>query len=209
MGYLQTTTRVAKGSVQDAADAAIQQGAASSMQEAVAEALMNVDMIVLIDQSGSMIERDARGGKSRFDAADEALAELQEQYPGRIALVEFSSEARFLPNGIPTRMGEGTDMLKPLAWVKALDAGDTFTIVLISDGEPQMVNGRYSIDPERETIEFAKSLGAPVHTIYIGEEGGRGEAFMRRMAAATRGRSFESEVPGELMPGVIALLGAG
>jgi len=166
----------------------------------VMNVLMGVEAIVLLDQSGSMGIHDARDGRSRFAAADEELRNLQELYPGKIALVEFSDRAQFCPGGLPSRMGRGTNMIAPLEWVVAAGADGIFDIIMVSDGEP---------DEENRTIEFARRMKGPIHTIHIGRENGDGADFLRRLAAATGGRRFEAAKPGELGAGVIALLGAG
>lgn len=161
----------------------------------LAESFLNCDVLVVIDQSGSMGERDAAGGRSRFDAADNELQRLQKQHPGRIAIIEFSSAVRFCPGGVPSRDGGGTDMVAALDFARVSDGA--CKIVLISDGEP---------DKEAATLAAARRYQHPIHTIYIGPEGGAGHDFLNRLAAATGGRSFESAAPGLLGEGVSQLL---
>lgn len=195
--------KVTAGSLQDAID-----NGAANTGSAVMDALLRVEMIVLLDQSGSMNGMDTRDGRSRFDVAEDELAKLQARYPGKLALVEFSDVVNFLPGGVPTRIGSSTNMIAALRWLEALGVGDAFTVVLISDGEPTE-GTNYGGDPETDTIHVARGLNCPINTIYIGEEAGPGEEFLRRLAGATSGRQFEADKPGELMPGILALLGSG
>lgn len=166
----------------------------------VMNVLMGVEAIILLDQSGSMNAIDTRDGMTRFEVADEELLNLQQMYPGKIALVSFSDRAQFCPSGVPVRMGQGTDMVAPLRWIVAAGADGLFDVIMVSDGEP---------DDAEKTLRFARDMKGAIHTIYIGEEGGRGANFLRRLATATGGRQFESDRPGELGTGVIALLGEG
>ena len=166
----------------------------------VMSVLMDVEAIILLDQSGSMAAHDTRDGRSRYNVADEELQNLQAMYPGKLALVEFSDRAQFCPGGMPTRMGRGTNMIAPLEWIVASGADGLFDIIMVSDGEP---------DEESRTLDFARRMKGAIHTIHIGPDGGYGADFLRRLAAATGGRRFEADKPGELGAGVIALLSDG
>lgn len=161
----------------------------------LAESFLNCEIIVLIDQSGSMVTRDAPGGKSRFDAADGELMQLQRAHPGKVAVISFSSKVEFNPGGIPNREGARTDMAAALNFIHMADG--VARIVLISDGEP---------DSEGATLKAAARFRSPLHTIYIGPEGGRGEAFLARLAAATGGQTITGAAPGLLATGVDQLL---
>ena len=195
MRSIQKTASVpTKGSVQDIAD---------STGKRVEDVIAGASHIVLIDQSGSMADHDTSDGRSRFDVAESELRKIQELYPGAVVVVEFSDHAQFLPNGIPTRIGASTNMIDALDWIKRAGADGLFEIVLISDGEP---TSRNSWNAEEETLAFARTLKGRINTIYIGEEGGEGYRFLQRLAATTGGREFEAPKPGELAPGIIALL---
>lgn len=164
----------------------------------LAETFLNCDGILLVDQSGSMSSCDAPGDQSRYDAADKELARLQREFPGKVAVVAFSSTAVFCPGGVPMRLGGGTDMGEALRFVKvADDAG--LKIILISDGEP---------NSESEALAAARQFKTRIDTIYIGPEddyhGGR--AFLQRLAKATGGQFFKSTAPGLLADGVETLL---
>ena len=161
----------------------------------LAESFLNCEVLVVIDQSGSMGERDAPGGRSRYDAADGELQRLQKQHPGRVGVIEFSSAVKFCPGGLPSRDGGGTNMAAALNFARVSDGA--CKIVLISDGEP---------DRKNETLVAARRYRHPIHTVYIGPEGGAGRDFLNQLAAATGGRSFESTAPGLLGEGVSQLL---
>lgn len=153
----------------------------------LAESFLNCEIIVLIDQSESMSAMDAPGGKSRFDAADSELMQLQRAHPGKVAVIAFSTTVVFCPGGIPSRLRESTNMSAALDFVHMADG--VSKIVLISDGRP---------DSEEATLKAARRFRSPIHTIYIGPETGEGRAFLARLAAATGGRTFKSAAPGLL-----------
>jgi uncharacterized protein with von Willebrand factor type A (vWA) domain len=161
----------------------------------LAESFLNCEVIVLIDQSGSMGAKDAPGGLTRFDAADEELMRLQKAHPGQVAVISFSTNVQFNPGGLPNREGMTTDMAKALDFARIADGASR--IVLISDGEP---------DSESATLEAARKYRHPIHTIYIGPEDSHGRAFLSRLASATGGRIFESAAPGLLAEGVTSIL---
>lgn len=163
----------------------------------LAESFLNCDVLVLIDQSGSMTTKDAPGGKARFDAADTELFRLQKQYPGRVGVISFSTFAVFSPGGVPNRDGGSTDMAAALDFARVADG--VCKIVLISDGEP---------DSQPAALAAARRFKNAIHTIYIGsnDDNDGGRAFLARLAAATGGRTFESSAPGLLADGVERLL---
>jgi len=164
----------------------------------LAQSFLSCDVLVLIDQSGSMAARDATGGRSRYDAADAELTRLQGQHPGKVAVISFSSSVEFCPGGMPNREGCGTDMAAALNFAHVADG--VCQIVLISDGEP---------DEEGRTLAAARRFQHPIHTIYIGpEDGGAwgGRAFLEKLARATGGQAFKATAPGLLGEGVERLL---
>ena len=144
----------------------------------LAETFLNCEVVVLIDQSGSMNARDV-SGRSRYDAADDELARLQREHPGEVAVISFSSWPAFCPGGVPDRAGLGTDIAAALKFARVADG--VCQVVLISDGEP---------DSEQKALAEARRYRNPIHTIYIGPERGDGRAFLERLAAATGGRTF-------------------
>lgn len=171
----------------------------------LAESFLDCDALLLVDQSGSMAAKDAPIGKlefgvnpfqSRYDAADQELARLQKELPGKVAVVAFSNTAVFCPGGVPMRLGGGTDMVEALKFVKVVD--DTgIQIIMISDGEP---------NDENETLRVAKTFKTKISTIYIGPENGDGRQFLQQLARATGGEFHKSNAPGLLKESVETLL---
>jgi len=166
----------------------------------LAESFLSVDALILVDMSGSMGDRDAPGGRTRYEVAEQELRELQAALPGKIGVVAFSSDVQFCPTGVPVRMGGGTDMAKALKFVRAADG--LAKIVLISDGEP---------DSADATLKEARLFKHRIDTVYIGPESGpyaRGREFLQRLAAATGGQSLQSAAPGLLKNETLKLLKA-
>lgn len=176
---------------------------AAASGQSIARLIAACEVVVLIDQSGSMIESDTRDGRSRFDVANEELAKIQATYPGQVAVISFSSNVQFCPGGVPYREGSGTNIAAALEFTRMADG--LCDIVVISDGEP---NEPWP-DGEDAALKAAASFKGPIHTIFIGKAGGEGEAFLDRLAGKTGGRRFVAPKPGELGAGIIALLGGG
>ena len=161
----------------------------------LAESFLNCEVLVLIDQSGSMNAQDASGGKTRFDAADAELFRLQKQHVGQVGVISFSNHVRFCPGGMPIREQGGTDMAAALNFARVADGASK--IILISDGVP---------DSEGDALRAAAKYQYPIHTIYIGPEDGNGRAFLSRLANATGGQSLKGNAPGLLAESVNELL---
>ena len=53
----------------------------------LAESFLNADAILIVDMSGSMAANDAPGGLERWDAAENELRRLQEENPGKLAVM--------------------------------------------------------------------------------------------------------------------------
>lgn len=165
----------------------------------LAESFLSVDAILVIDMSGSMAAADAPGGRTRYEAAEAELRDLQAALPGRVAVVAFSDEAQFCPSGIPPRLGSGTEMGRALHFVHPADG--VARIIMISDGEPNSAE---------DALRVARSFKHRIDTIYIGpEDRGRGRAFLERLASATGGQSIQSAAPGLLRSEAQRLLAAG
>jgi hypothetical protein len=150
----------------------------------LAESFMDVDAMIVVDVSASMMEEDATGNRKRYDVACSELARLQEELPGKIGVVAFSDRAQFCPNGKPYFMARNTDMEAALTFVKPVD-GCGVRLILISDGEP-------TSDPD-ETLKLAGKFTTKIDTIYIGPEMGVGRDFLRRLSEATGGISVTQE----------------
>lgn len=190
--YLQRQeSQAVKGSIKDTA---VAKGIT------VAEAFAEADAVVVVDTSGSMAERDAGNGRTRYMVACEQLAKLQADMPGRVAVVSFSDQAIFCPSGVPTNQDGSTDMAEALRFVHRCDG--LMRIVMISDGLP---------DAQEAALREAARFTAKIDTIYVGAENGYGRDFLRRLAEATGGIAVRQDVKelGLLAENVQRLLLAG
>lgn len=145
----------------------------------LAESFMNAELVAIVDTSGSMNSRDARGGRQRYEVACDELATLQKAHTGKIAVISFSDRAQFCPAGIPMYMGNLTDLAGALRFAKVCDAA-TMRFVVVSDGEPNDAEAALSV---------ARTYQGRIDTVFVGPEGGRGAAFLQRLAAAQGGRT--------------------
>ena len=162
----------------------------------LAEQFLDVEHVAIVDVSPSMEERDSRGGRPRIDVAQEELAALQAEFPGRIAVFAFSDACRLVAGGVPSRSGGGTDLANALRTTWPYD-GLGVRFVVISDGEPD--------DPEA-ALEAARAYRSPISTVYCGPEGGPGRRFLRRLAESTRGGHATAARAAELALAVRPLL---
>lgn len=147
----------------------------------IAEQLLDAEHVVLVDVSPSMEAHDSRGERERLRVAQEELARLQAEFPGKLAVYAFAGECRPVPGGVPAFLpglaGSGTDLAGALRTVKRLD-GLGLRFVVISDGEP---------NSEHESLTEARAFTSPISTIFVGPEGGSGQDFLRRLATAAGG----------------------
>lgn len=177
--------------------------------QSLAESFLSADLIVLIDTSSSMEERDVPpadmpefGGKAgaarqRYAVACEELKRAQASAPGRIAVVSFASFAQFCPGGIPPKPMGGTNLHHALEFVQPADG--TVKYLVISDGSPT--------SPD-ECLTLARSFASTIDTVYVGPKGDSGEDFMRRLAQAGGGAHHAKRLP-ELAATIAGLLPAG
>lgn len=176
--------------------------AAMSRREnmSLAESFLSVDVLIIVDTSGSMCRKDAPGNRSRYSAACDELATLQVGNPGKIGVIAFSDMVQFCPGGVPMNFEGSTNMTAALKFVKVAD-GLGIKLILISDGEP---------DSRSETLKIARTFATKIDTIYIGSErNGSGRKFLEELAAATGGTSMKSAAPAMLGDPVTQLLAAG
>lgn len=184
------TTAIIQGSI----GAVAQQSGKS-----IAESFINADAIIIVDTSGSMETTDSRGGKSRYDVACEELKNLQASLPGKLALLSFSDDVQFCPNGIPFLFGGGTDLTKALKFAKTADLSSGMRFIVISDGEPHDESG---------ALTMAKTYKNHIDTIYVGPENGDGQEFLKRLAKASGGQGTTAAQVKELASSVKYLLEA-
>jgi len=151
----------------------------------LAESFIHCDAIVIVDTSGSMSGCDAPGGLSRYQAAVRELEALQNDCPGKIAVLSFSDQVEFCPGGLPIYFGGSTDVAGALSFARIADVPG-MQFYLISDGQP---------DDEQAALGVARSYTNKINTVYVGPESGRhGRAFLARLAEATKGQSAIAEL---------------
>lgn len=179
---------------------AIVQGSLSAIaqqnNQSIAETFINADCIILVDTSGSMAACDARGGKSRYEVACEELKNLQGSMPGKLAVIAFSDDVLFCPSGVPFDYQGGTDLTKALKFAKVADVTG-MKFIVISDGQPEN---------EETAIATARTYKNHIDTIYVGPEGGAGQAFLRKLAKASGGTGVTADRVKELASNVERLL---
>ena len=169
--------------------------------KSIAESFVGADVIVLVDTSGSMSARDSKNNQSRYDVACAELASLQQNLPGKVAVISFSSDVMFCPNGTPFNFGCSTDMVKALQFCKVADNIPNMRFILISDGEP---------DDKPGTLSIARTYKNKIDVIYVGSElHPTGRDFLQELARATGGKSVTVDRAKELQAGIVQLLKAG
>jgi len=167
--------------------------------KSIAETFINANAIIIVDTSGSMHATDSRGGKSRYDVACAELKHLQGSLPGKLALLSFSDNVQFCPSGVPFDFGGGTDLAKALKFAKIADLASGMRFIVISDGEP---------NDESEALAIAKTYRNRIDTIFVGPEGGMGQAFLNHLAKASGGQGVTADRVKELADTTQKLLAA-
>jgi len=172
---------VVKGSVSQVAEAT---------DRTIEEALMDCEAVVFVDTSASMNAEDSREGRSRYDVACTELGKLQNQLPGKVAVVSFSSSVVFCPNGTPQFLKGSTDVAGALKYGQRLDRAFDMRFILISDGEP---------DNETAALKVAAQYRNRIDTIFVGRAGGWGRDFLKRLAAASGGQAVIDDAAQNLL----------
>lgn len=167
-----------------------QQDIANKQGISLAESFLNAEIVVILDNSGSMGNTDTPQGISRVELAQQHLNTLQGKNPGKVALICFGSEVTYSPSGMIVPVGGSTDLANALQFAKIAD-GCGLKIVVISDGEP---------NDESRALAVARTYTTKIDVIYCGSESDyRGRDFLQRLARATGGQFFTSDNPGELL----------
>lgn len=165
--------------------------------QSIAESFIGAEMVVIVDCSGSMNQRDSRDGRSRHEVALEELAQIQADMPSKVAVIAFSDMAIFVPGGQPPLLHGGTNLAGALRFAKAADVPDVLFVV-ISDGEP---------DNQDEALAVARTFTQEISTVYVGPESDpRGRDFLKKLAKMQGGRSVTADRAQELASKVVALL---
>src|SRR6266545_6420216 len=139
-------------------------------------------MVVILDVSYSMDERDAmyNGQRCRrIDAAKQQLIEIQARFPGQVAIIAFSDEAEAVPGGVPPEPNGWTNLHLALELARAADTG-AMKFCIISDGLPQMQELAH-----REAEKFS----VPLDVIFVGNQQD-GRRFMQDFAQQPGGQFY-------------------
>lgn len=155
----------------------------------LAETFVDAECVIIVDTSSSMQVYDSRGGRTRYDVACEELRFLQEANEGKVAVLSFSNECIFCPSGVPTYLGQMTDMAKALDFAKVADVPG-IRFILISDGEP---------DDERRALNIARTYHNRIDTVYVGpEDRPYGLDFLQELARLSGGLNATADRAQEL-----------
>ena len=170
----------------------------AQQKQSLAETFIGCDCVIIVDTSGSMDEKDSRGGLSRYEVARQELASLQKTLPGKLAVISFSTDPMFCPGGTPQYFGASTNLAKALEFAKIADvAGIRF--IVISDGEP---------DSAEAALNAASKFRGKIDVVYVGPESRpTGRDFLARLAAQSGGTSVTADRVMELAEKTLMLLG--
>ncbi len=163
----------------------------------LAESFVGVDVVILLDVSGSMVMEDSRDGRSRYDVALEELAQLQANMPGKLAVIGFSDHPEFAPSGQPFFQGGRTDLAKALQFARMADiTGMRF--IVVSDGQP---------DDERAALDVAATYQGRIDCVYVGPETDlHAQEFLNRLAQAHGGQKVTADRVQQLAATIETLL---
>jgi hypothetical protein len=162
---------------------------AKTSGKSLAETFVNADCIVIVDTSGSMDEHDSRAGNTRYEVACEELANLQNSLSGKIAVLAFSNDTIFCPNGVPQFLGGSTNLAGALKFAKMADVPG-IRFIVISDGQP---------DSEEQALAAAKTYKNRIDVIYVGPENyPAGRDFLQKLAQASGGIAITADRAKEL-----------
>lgn len=170
---------------------------AKQNNKSLAETFMSADAIVIVDTSSSMDTYDSRGGRTRYDVACDELAALQNNLPGKVAVLAFSDQTMFCPSGQPYRYGSGTNLAGALKFAKAADVPG-MRFIVISDGQP---------DSESEALAVARTYKNKIDVIYVGPESNpTGRIFLQRLANESGGQIITADRAQNLLDAAQTLL---
>jgi hypothetical protein len=159
------------------------QQVARDQGKSLAETWMNCKVLCLCDTSGSMNACDSRDNQKRYTVLVQELAKVQEKHPGQVAVISFSSDVVWCPNGIPVFQDMGTDVVAALKYAKPIDK-EGIVIFLISDGEFYEVN---------EAVQLAKTFKAAINTIFVGDPNDHDAYKMLQKLAKASGGSHQND----------------
>lgn len=173
-------------------------------------------VILILDNSGSMQDSDA--ANLRFTGARLFISLLDTG--DSVGLVAFSTTSQMLTDGLVTidqevqkdalirslslQAPQGfTDIKAAFEQAASMSAGHAPTIVLLTDGKPEISDPYPAY--EQETIELAKALGAPVMTIALTQAAQT--PFLDQLAAETGGAVVPADNASDLLDAYLTILG--
>lgn len=173
-------------------------GSLATTGKNTALALLNAKAILVIDRSGSMEMRDAMGGRARYEVEDEAVANLQAEYPGQLIITAFADSAIICIDGnLPYPNGSSTILTNAFKLAARLRRGQ-MRVILLTDGEAQ--------DSEQEILESAKPLIGYLDIVYIGSDHGAGRGILGRLAKYASGTFQNSKIDTKLLENTVETL---
>lgn len=172
---------------------------AAAQGHSLAQTFVNAEVVVIVDTSGSMKTPDSRGRQQRYAVACEELAALQGSLPGKIAVLSFSDNTLFCPDGKPFEQGGSTDLAGALKFARVADVPD-MRFIVISDGEPNDANA---------ALKEAAKYQNRIDVIYVGPEAlPTGREFLTKLAAASGGQMVTADRAQNLLEATQKLLEA-
>lgn len=150
-----------------------------------AVALMQADVCILFDNSGSMISDDAPDHMTRYEFALEQLKKQQRTHAGKLFVVEFNSRVAPCLSGLPVEPYGGTDLLGALEYVRDTFDKEGRKLIIISDGMPNP-------GQEQDCQKLVAGLHCQVNSIYCGPNSQEPLDFLLSLAKANdkQGRTF-------------------
>lgn len=163
----------------------------------ISEAFLDATHLVLLDTSGSMDSADSRGGQRRIAVARSELSKLQAEFPGKIALVCFSSHAQEMHGGVPPEPMGSTDLAGALTHCQKYD-GLGLHVVVVSDGQP---------DSAERALDVAKGYQSKISCVFVGPEtDDAARLFLKRLALMSGGQYATADRVRELATALRPLL---
>lgn len=157
------------------------------------------EVLLLIDCSGSMGDT-MRNGKQRIAGLRDTVKEIKAKRDVKmIAFGVGGAEGGVMEvRDVPDPSGS-TPLHTAIDRARTVGAG---RVVVISDGCP---------DSTTAAMEAAKKFGGRIDVVFVGNPGEYGEAFLKELAEATGGTSFDGDLsePKQLSGSIIGLLGTG
>jgi uncharacterized protein with von Willebrand factor type A (vWA) domain len=154
--------------------------------------------ILILDTSSSMADVVMNGSERirKIDMLSNVVSTLRSD-GAQFRQIVFSDYADF--NDVIPQPSGGTNMAEAF---RLAGEGKPKQIVLVSDGEPNNAE---------EAMQAAKHhlTGVIIDTFYVGEYGGRGEAFLQQLSKLYSGSHGVSTRMGELTSGIRLALNAG